>query len=506
MEAPMKKHGLLVLLLIGTVACRQDQSTATTATAGPSGGSGSGYTVQCSGWFPDWISKNPPPAGTNSFQLSQGYPLGAPVIATVNGHSVITGWDPLAPIVNNSTGAAPWLDFDFATQPAAYLNAMKDYALQELPNIDFVPQNSLIVTWFHVPMMTTNLATRREPYRGVTKERALHPSEHTWVKSDLESFAVGFYNSQGGYTIGRVFNSPNPQLSDPAAAKFIAGSFVFKLIFAEYDQSKIDSTLDPLVDAPEWQVQDVAAPAAALKKVRLLQVDVAAKDHRAAQSGWVFGTLVYDKSLTTEPNHWRRLTAVGLQWGNDPAVTGSTGTLAETWINPSVPSVFKGKLGRAGRLDGPVDNPKSSCLSCHSTAQIVTGTTTQNAFRGVVLVPPASCTSAQEMTWFRNIVGGTPFGVMDAGGAGCTLVTPAVATPPLFSLDYSLQLAVGLESALFFKNPNPCQSMATPEPPPPPPPGPGATPARRAMRAGMSRLSVDAAIMDREITDDQHRR
>ncbi|MGH6690692.1 MAG: hypothetical protein ACREF4_08445, partial [Gammaproteobacteria bacterium] len=45
-------------------------------------------------------------------------------------------------------------------------------------------------------------------------------------------------------------------------------------------------------------------------------------------------------------------------------------------------------------------------------------------------------------------------------GTGCTLASPQPATPPLHSLDYSLQLADGLESSLFYLNPNPCQAAA----------------------------------------------
>jgi hypothetical protein len=186
------------------------------------------------------------------------------------------------------------------------------------------------------------------------------------------------------------------------------------------------------------------------------------KDPRAIQTGWVFATYVYDKSLSAEPNAWRRLTPVGLQWGNDPDVTGpGVGTLDETWINSAaIPAVFQNKLGRQGRLNGPVDNPASSCLSCHSTAQVSVGATPVAAFRGARLVSPTACTDAQDMTWFRNVPGANPFGTITSGGTGCTLASPQPGTPPLHSLDYSLQLADGLESSLFYNNPNPCEAGA----------------------------------------------
>lgn len=44
--------------------------------------------------------------------------------------------------------------------------------------------------------------------------------------------------------------------------------------------------------------------------------------------------------------------------------------LQETWLNPDLVFLPR-KGGYASRMNGPVDNPVSSCLSCHSTAQQV---------------------------------------------------------------------------------------------------------------------------------------
>ena len=454
----------LILSLASVVACRRDPSEAGTVTTGEFGDAGGGFVAQCSGWFPDWISPNPPPANVESFQLAQGYSLGVPVLQNVNGQLTVVAWNPPSPVA--TVAGAPWLAFDFHVPAgrAGYLDALKEYVLLGMPEADFVAQKNAKRRWYHVPMMTTSPTSRREPYHGTTKERSLAATDHAWIVAgnQLQSFAIGYYNFLGSYTIGQVFGDPDPALADPGKARFIDGTLVFKLIFAEHDAAKIVAALDPLAGAPEWEVQDVQAPAAPLKTVRLLQVDIAVRDPRAPQSGWVFATYVYDKSLAAEPVPWRRLTAVGLQWGNDPDVTGpGIGTLDESWSSQAaLPAVFQGKLGRDGRLNGPVDNPVSSCLSCHSTAQVRTGAGSLSAFRGGRLVPPAACTSTQDMTWFRNIPGGTAFGVMTGSGAGCTLEGAQPATPPLHAVDYSLQLADGLESSLFYGNPNPCQAMA----------------------------------------------
>ena len=43
----------------------------------------------------------------------------------------------------------------------------------------------------------------------------------------------------------------------------------------------------------------------------------------------------------------------------------------ETLISGKAPGYARNHLGWLGRVNGPVDNPASSCLSCHGTAQTV---------------------------------------------------------------------------------------------------------------------------------------
>jgi hypothetical protein len=55
--------------------------------------------------------------------------------------------------------------------------------------------------------------------------------------------------------------------------------------------------------------------------VRLLQIDVAVKDNRAAgTTGWVFGTFNYN-SAAPGSTAWQRMIPIGLMWGNDPLLT-----------------------------------------------------------------------------------------------------------------------------------------------------------------------------------------
>src|SRR4249919_2167594 len=123
---------------------------------------------------------------------------------------------------------------------------------------------------------------------------------------------------------------------------------------------------------------------------------------------------------------WPKVALWGVIWGNDPGYPG-TGLLEETWLNPAV---HVPHVGYQGRLNGPIDNPVSSCLSCHATAEVPSGT----------MVPPAG---ANPTPWFRNIKSGTPF------------------DPGRQSTDYSLQLSVGI--ANFTANHGSSLAMVTPE-------------------------------------------
>jgi hypothetical protein len=151
-------------------------------------------------------------------------------------------------------------------------------------------------------------------------------------------------------------------------------------------------------------------------------MDVAVRDARADETtGWVFGTFVYDAD---EPagDPWRRMAPLGLMWGNDPTITPNDikqgKKLKETWINPNLRTLKYQHLGWAGRLNGPIDNSTSSCLSCHATAQ---------SKGRMPMIPDLGY-------WFRNVKAGQTF------------------NDPAQSLDYSLQLAQGIQNWEFAKN------------------------------------------------------
>ena len=155
-------------------------------------------------------------------------------------------------------------------------------------------------------------------------------------------------------------------------------------------------------------------------KLRLLQIDVAVRDRRAdSTTGWVFGTFVYNGDSPGD-TVWERMIPIGAMWGNDPDRLVDHGPLLETAVNAEALPLVQ-HLGFEDRLNGPVDNRISSCLSCHSTAEIPEDLSE----RRTPPLPPSS-DPAVIARYFRNIEAQTPF------------------TTGRLSVDYSLQLQNGI--------------------------------------------------------------
>ncbi|MDP3674373.1 MAG: hypothetical protein Q8R44_04660 [Novosphingobium sp.] len=342
------------------------------------------------------------PAGYQGprFVLSQDYPKTAPA------------------------DSMPWQSFDPMTQPDGYANAVLGYFyegnLRDDMATSFQPKLNTVRDWYHAPWLDIG-SNGREPIHGLTRERASMPHELDPRQDQIwNNWAVGFYNAPGGVMFGKIWADHGK----PDAAMAIApeGTVTAKLLFTTAPLDQVSW----LRGAPEWNAYiftDLHNPGnippkapRAIQKVRLLQIDFAVKDQRSSATGWVFGTFVYNGGPTgSAGSGWQHVKPVGVMWGNDPSYTGS-GPLEQSWINPEVALPH---LGYQGRLNGPVDNPKSSCLSCHMTAQ------SPESVADLVtnLFPP---TPADIPRWFVNLPSGQPF------------------TPGKVSNDYSMQVAFGL--------------------------------------------------------------
>jgi hypothetical protein len=322
----------------------------------------------------------PPPAGvTDTFTLSQSYPDSFDVNA-----------------------AKPWLAIDFKKDYEGYMKAVLDYCLEGNLEVDFKVQNNNVRKWYSTPWMDDDgkrpndsdpkkrQNPGREYWHGLTREIDLNPGTlGVGQKTSFQTYAIAFYNEPGGYTIGKVWKDANNP--DITQSDFPDGTVVFKLLFTEADTTEVPS----LANSKKWTA-NIFTPSKAYDKrtdtdVRLLQLDVAVKDKRADTFvegegqgiGWVFGTFVYD--YTKSGKNWvDKLVPLGIMWGDDPDVLSNLNKnsqfnpdLKQSIINKSyvgadgtVNKHYTTHLGMAGRMNGPVDNPISSCVSCHAHAAL----------------------------------------------------------------------------------------------------------------------------------------
>jgi hypothetical protein len=361
--------------------------------------------------FPSWAEEHKPPPGFPSpFQLSQDYPTDPP-----------------------AEQAYPWEEFDFKTQPDRYMAAVMRHVIEgndltfRKPPID----------WYHAPWMHAS-CRGREYMHGLTMERTAPPqSLHPNQKDPADHWAVGLYNRPGGYTIGQVWKGEEP---DPTKADFPAGTVGVKFLFTTATESEVPflqgspkitanvypaSDTDPCLQEPE--------PARVNREMRLLQVDIAVRETTGASpTGWLLGTFIYSAAAGG-------LKPVGLMWSNDVDVKDRAteeGAFENTkldgsWVNRALlkqpvdpKAAFVTHLGLGGRVNGPVDNPISSCLSCHGTAARPT----------LAMIPrgvdrPSEFPVEREFERFFTDVAQGP-----------------VQEPERIRLDYSLQLAVGIRN------------------------------------------------------------
>lgn len=322
----------------------------------------------------------------------------------------------------------PWESIDYKTQPGEYCQAVLDYARVDLEVIDWDPTKMENPNWFHAPWMSEGPPTGngREFIHGMTKERSSRIGELSPDQTNnyIANYAVGLYNDVGGYTFGRVWADPGkPALADKQPI-FNNGTMAIKLLYTAADPAVPGDGVPYLKNSKEWQAN--IAPYQSNDRVpetlRLLQVDIAVRDQRNdSVTGWLLGTFCYngDKPGDTP---FDRLAPVGLMWGDSPGFTPKDATdgkkPSEQWINADVGTYQH--LGWATRLNGPVDNPQSSCMSCHGGGAETPVLSS--------MLPPSGATDAEKLKWFVNVKAG------ETRDEGAT------------SLDYSLQMSVAVQN------------------------------------------------------------
>jgi hypothetical protein len=393
------------------------------------------------GTFPDFGYQPPSTAYSGAlFQLSQNYPKTQPTALPAFFKQLPS------PLSNDFEKWRP------------YAEAVKKYCLEGNVENDWNVQKNTVRPWFHVPWQHYG-PLGREGIHGLTKEAEIQPLQLAPTQTTAgQTFAVGIYNDIGAWTIGQVWK--NPQDPDPSVTSkpnsFHDGTVVCKPLFADVDMKQVPFLVNPVL-WPAYVTESFASANRAVKQVALIQMDFAVRDSRIPGTGWIFGTYQYNGAVTGKPG-WDNLVPVGVMWGNDPEETGDSYTNKQpsvTKINPKLketainakPELPPTHLGWNGRLDGPVDNPISACMSCHMTAETPQLSPMNPTFQAKKGIPPIG--SKEWMRWFQNEEAGTPF---DAAAQ---------------STDFSLQLNSGIanfyewkcqQDGVFVSGGNACQN------------------------------------------------
>lgn len=352
--------------------------------------------------FPDFGFMLPPAKadsmGIKVFRLSQSYPDKLP--------------EPPQPA---------FFKTDFKKDWKKYLLEVQKYCFEGNTDVDFRVEDNKVRSWYHMPWQHYS-SNGREGYHGLTKEAPVKPYQLASTQSFATSgaWAVGFFNDIAGYTIGQVWKDHNSPNAKAMGSGFKNGAVLFKILFLSMPQDVAEKQVPFLRNGQWWDAyatynfaKDERMPI----KVALIQMDIMVRDDRAP-NGWVFGNFQYNGKMN-KPNKWENLVPVGLMWGQDPQDTTNQSNpqpkmtiintkLTETIINPDTSELPPTHLGWNGRLNGPVDNPMSSCYSCHSTAEYPQGSPISPLFDADTLkANPIS--SPGWMRWFSNLKCGTPF-------------------------------------------------------------------------------------------------
>jgi len=271
----------------------------------------------------------------------------------------------------------------------AYASALRDYVAQNAKDLimHYDTWDAAKARWYNEPW----LGSLREAIHGTYPAGEFGPGifPDTGLRATFTTHVLTYYDERAAYSLhklwGQTAMNPNLQTGN---AQFDEGSVIVKAaVFTSTDPKQPRNWWDAMKGAQEWPVyinptSDPSVPTEVWPGY-VAQFDIIVKDSKSApQTGWVFMTLVYDSSVPGDV--WAKMIPLGAQWGNDAQATKPGQPLVENWSNPKAPKYSTETLGWGGRLSGPNDGarndiavngkveknePDSSCMSCHSTAQ-----------------------------------------------------------------------------------------------------------------------------------------
>ncbi len=288
-----------------------------------------------------------------------------------------------------SNETKPWAGLDLRNQKQAlkFTLLVQKYFYENManqnpnnPDQNFIAQNNQNRYWCHMPWLHVGFAGR-EAAHGMTKERDLVPSTLIPVYKNTtpgSNWGVAYFNANGCQAIQNVFGTANNPKREPDFnnGEFADGTVITKMLFTTANFPEIKN-------AYTWRanVSDPGSTDRQIKTVRHIQMDIAVKDLSLkgtipGLNYWVMAGFYYDpdydfekelrnvlgeenplKSIPNLPKELLKMRPIGVQTGFDSPETGDTVIFPGAYAN-----------GSKGRLNGPADNPKTSCLGCHGAA------------------------------------------------------------------------------------------------------------------------------------------
>ncbi|MEZ0391048.1 MAG: hypothetical protein ACAH59_02455 [Pseudobdellovibrionaceae bacterium] len=275
------------------------------------------------------------------------------------------------------------LKFALMAQKYFYENMANQNAKN--PDANFIAANNKSRYWCHVPWLNVGTAGR-EAVHGLTQERDLKPSKqipHFQNATPGSDWGVAYFNAPGCRTLNSVFGSVTQPKETPEWQKsqFANGTFIAKILFTTANFPEIQG-------AYTWKanVSEPGSPERSIQSVRHIQMDIAVRDSdlggvSADLNHWAMIGFYYDpnydfetelkdllgeenplKQIKNLPKELMKMRPIGVQSGFDDPST------LDTIVFPGAFANGAGTKERGYRLNGPADNPRSSCLGCHGTA------------------------------------------------------------------------------------------------------------------------------------------
>ncbi len=279
----------------------------------------------------------------------------------------------------------PWKGMNISTEEGGkkFAQVVLDYFYESLvqdqdnPNNNFIAQNikGSKTRWCHMPWLNVG-DSGRELIHGLTKERDLEKSEiypgvATTKEKEGSDWGIGFYNDIACASMQNVFGSDSKSAAPEFKnRKFPDGSVSVKILFTTAQLKELNGSFT-------WtaNVSPAKSTSRKLSEVKMVQIDVAVKDStligtKKEGDHWMMTTFYFDATYQSDSalkfspalSGLLKMRPIGIQTGFDP----KTSLIFKGSKTNSADNLYYGANPRL--MNGPADNPKGSCLSCHGTA------------------------------------------------------------------------------------------------------------------------------------------